>query len=150
MFSAISLFCEDIREEKAGTVTVLGILPDNLNLHRKSDESEYPLIPRLAIYTRVAYPTSDPPEALQIVLLQTNGIEVSLSGFSLDAMRGYIKEAQETGKPIVGLVGRSIASPFIVSNDGRMIVEVRSETQKVIAGTMNVRLVRNPAPAIDS
>ena len=29
--SAVAIFCQDIREEKAGTVSIVGILPDNIS-----------------------------------------------------------------------------------------------------------------------
>src|SRR5262245_1416449 len=46
-FSVIALFCEDIREEKSGQDTIIGILPDALNV------PQFPgALPKLGIYVR--------------------------------------------------------------------------------------------------
>ena len=46
-FSAIALFCEDIREEKSGQYAIAGILPDRLNVKRLPT-----VLPKLGIYLR--------------------------------------------------------------------------------------------------
>jgi hypothetical protein len=123
-FSVVGLFCEDIREEKSGQETLVGVMPHNLSF-----PSVPGVLPKLSLYIRINFdPNSDPGEIdTKIVMPDQQSIDLGIvdRGVIEDAK----KEAQEQGKPIAGVIATSTIAPFTITELGmiRAIVTIQGE-----------------------
>jgi hypothetical protein len=118
MYCVISLFCEDIREEKAGTVTIIGIYTDNITVTVAPFN-----FAKLAVYTRISFPvTAALPKAIALRLIATDGKEVALASFDQGLIAKAQKESLEKGAANAGLIGSAVLVPFTVRQPGRMNV----------------------------
>jgi len=142
-FSAVALFCEDIREEKAGTITLVGIFPDNINV------SKVPMhFAKLAVFTRINYPVDMKPERLEVILKDAEGSETNFGSFDQAFIEEAVKRAKEKGAPIVGLITQIVAPGFPVQKPGRLVVVVKAPKSEVIAGHADIKEL--PQAATDS
>jgi hypothetical protein len=137
VLAAIALFCDDIREEKAGTVSVIGIYPDNINVPK------VPLaLPKCGIYTRISFPVEEePPKTIALSLAYADGTEVSLTMLDTELIQKARSESQAKGAPKAGLISTSLLAPFAIKKEGRINVIARIDDEDVVCGTLNVQLI---------
>jgi len=134
-YSAVALFCEDIREEKSGTTTLVGVFSDNIEV------PQLPMnFPKLAVYTRIIFPINQKPEELQVIIKDADGKETNFSSFDRDFVKKTIDGVKSKGAPIVGLITRAIAPGFPVQKAGRLLILVRGAKFEIIAGQLNIRV----------
>lgn len=130
-FSAVTMFCDDVRQEVGHTETIVGILPDNVNL------PAFPIaLPKIAIYTRIVVETDFIPEPIHVVL-STGGSESTIATIDVETISNAILQSKEKASPIVGFLARATAAPFPIEKPVRMLVRVTSENFNVISGTLN-------------
>jgi hypothetical protein len=131
-FPIIALFCEDIREEKSGQDTLVGILPDNLNIVNLPG-----MLSKLGIYIRIQLEHEDNPQTIKIRV--KGPLSQHLEIGSLDHLIGQAKsQAQEKGFPFAGLVAKSIISPFPVQELGKIEAIVEIDGTEYICGALNI------------
>src|SRR5204863_1010 len=98
--SAIGIFCEDIREEKSGQVTLVGILPDNVVMPRippeiaEKNPSARPIIPRIALYVRVHVGADEAMQPLRLKLILPNDSEMEIGTIDTDLITKSQNEAR--------------------------------------------------------
>jgi len=131
---AISVFCEDIREEKKGTDTLVGIYPDNVNVPKIPCA-----FPRLALYTRVHLNPSYNPGEMSLFLRMPDGYEAKLTTFPKELVEKATADANTASGPIAGLVSRAVAGSLRVQQAGRIVAILRSATDEYIIGSLNVQ-----------
>jgi hypothetical protein len=136
MVCAIALFCQDIREEKAGTVSVIGVLTDNITV------SKVPVaFPQMAIYARLSFLASDEgPKTIAMRIVYADGKEMALATFDTDLIQKGRHEAQTKGAAKVGLVSSAMIAPFAVNHAGRLNVIASVDGVDEICGTLNVQV----------
>jgi hypothetical protein len=136
--AVIALFCDDIREEKIGTVSVIGIYPDNINVPK------VPLaLPKCGIYTRISFPVNnEPPERIALLLVHADGTEVPLTILNTELIKKARSEAQAKGAPKAGLISTALLVPFEIKKEGRINVIAKIDDEDVVCGTLNVQLIR--------
>ena len=142
---ATALFCEDIREEVGGTATVVGIVPDNAGIKR------FPItLPKLGIYVRVSMPSdTERPRPMTIVLRHADGNEVNLADFTEDFVRETCATTRGQGSPLATFIATTIASPFPVLSEGRLLVLLRIVGgEEMVIGGMNFALAEGHQPQI--
>lgn len=76
-FDAVTVFAEDVREEKQGTISLIGILPDILAIPNMPSA-----LPKIAIYTRIHVPVESAIDGFTVLLRMLDG-KRSISGNSL-------------------------------------------------------------------
>lgn len=130
LISAVALFCDSVRQEKTGTDTIVGVMPDNMSLPEAGG-----LIPRLSIYVRLHLDPAVDPNPIQVLLKTPDGEERELLSFENDLADRARRES--AGKPFAGIVGRLELTPFPVLAFGRATVTVKTPFETVIAGTLN-------------
>jgi hypothetical protein len=135
MINGITLFCDDVRDETAGTVTLVGIAPDNINVPKMPAS-----LAKLAIYTRIAVPSDLDPVALQMVFRSPEGDETELGAFSAEFVEATCEQAREAGNPIAGFVTTGVAAPFTVRAPGRWLGILRAGSTEIITGGVNFDL----------
>jgi hypothetical protein len=136
-FSAIALFCEDIREESRGQVTLVGVVPDN------GAVAEIPAtIPKFCAFIRVNFSPERPPESLATFLRLPDGTEVAYSDHDVSGLRQSSKDAIEKGNPLVGSVGRVVGINFPISSEGLIGAFAKINGEERLAGFVRFSLAK--------
>jgi hypothetical protein len=141
--SVVALFCDDIRQEASGTVTIVGVYPDNVNV---------PKIPggllKLGIYVRIHLDPSFAPVPISTWLELPDGKELNRDEVDPKLVRDALSKASTSEAPYAGLIASFVIANFGITEPGRVKAMVQLGDQKIVAGALNVRVPRPDAPAI--
>lgn len=132
--SIIALFCEDIREEKSGVNTLIGILPDNVNMPNIPGA-----FPKLGLYVRAHIDLDLKPNVTDLILSFKfpNGAEQEINRIPRnDILREM--ENVKGGGTYVGFVMAIIAGSFAIPAAGIIQVVAQFAGEEHICGRMNV------------
>jgi hypothetical protein len=132
--NVVTLFCEDVRQEIAGTDTIVGVMPDNVVVPQIPS-----LFPKLAIYSRVHIPTDMVIKSISVKVKMLDG-RISLLG-TFDE-RQILKEqnnGRATNSPLVGFIFRAVLSPAPIVQHGRITVTATIDDQEIVGGSLNVQ-----------
>jgi hypothetical protein len=144
--STVGLFCEDIREERSGQDTLIGILPDNLELAPTPTATPgLRIISRLCLYIRINVDPSFDPGPLTIRLIYPNGEELTFGPMDPALVKKTREEALADGKPYAGLISKVVLGNFNAKSDGRVRLMLNAGGEDYLCGALNVRLL--PAAA---
>jgi hypothetical protein len=150
--SAICLFSEDIRAEKSGQDTIVGTLPDNLNLEGTPPPAGAParaMLPKLSVYLRINLDIdSGNPKAVAARVLNTNDDLLAQSDWTSDVIDKAFIDSRANQMPLVGLVFKVIMSPLPITGSGKIRVIATVDGTDYLAGALNVIL--NIAPSLGS
>lgn len=135
--SAVALFCEDIREEKSGVNTLIGILPDNVAPPASSGPSDGAPIAKLCIYLRINFSPSDKVLAGTAKLLDPERNAIELGEITQALIDQASETAKKQGSPLAGLLTRAHLSAFALRGYGRFTVEVVLGDETYVAGFVN-------------
>jgi hypothetical protein len=131
-FSFIGIFCEDIREEVGGTHTVVGVLPDNVNIGRLPG-----MLPKLGVYIRIHLDKEANPKTLKARMKVPGGTIFEIADFG--ELIGPTKEQTEaTNVPFAGLVAKSTFTPLPINQIGRIEAIVEVDGTEYICGVLNL------------
>jgi hypothetical protein len=136
--SVVAIFCEDIREEKSGQDTIVGILPDNLTISAPVPSVGTALIPKLGLYLRVHFDVKDRPKGLSIRLLSPSDNVVAQSEWQQSVIDKAFDDSAANKMPLVGLIQKLVASPFPVPQAGKIIAIATINGSDYVAGALNV------------
>lgn len=133
--SVVAMFCEDIRDELRGTHSLIGILPDNM---------EIPAIPgilgRLSLYARIQIEESVLVKSLRLSM-QVPGQDVIL-GNDLDA--AAIRELRKgTIGPFSTILTRIVVAPLPINVSGRIKAILTVDGEDEIVGYLNINASDN-------
>lgn len=132
--SAIALFCEDAREEQGGLFSLIGVMPDNIEV------PEIPgLIPKLAIYVRVNLEVGYNPRSLMLWLQGPNEVKHELTEFEADMIEKTRQQASADNNTIAGLQARAVSAPFPVFEEGRVQVILDVDGAEQVIGSVNFK-----------
>lgn len=129
---AIALFCDDIREERAGSTTLVGIMQDNFELQNIPSA-----LSRLAIYVRINLEVSEKPRPLSVLLEFPDGNRHTLGEFSKELVKKSQAEAKLANNTLAGLIANVVAPQFPVPQIGRVTVQLKDGNQLRIIGGLN-------------
>ncbi|MDZ4308754.1 DUF6941 family protein [Allopontixanthobacter sp.] len=136
--SAIALFCEDVREEKQGTYSLMGIVGDNLRV-----PSLPGAIPKFVIYVRINIPISCTAEELRLYLHYPNGDRILINTIREDLVEKTLNDARSMGNPIAGIFSHLVAAPFPVEQAGRIAVELESTSGSQVIGSIHFDITQD-------
>jgi hypothetical protein len=131
-FSFIGIFCEDVRDEVGGTHTVVGVLPDNVNIGGLPG-----MIAKLAIYIRIQLHKDYNPKVLKARMKIPGGIAFEIADLA-ELIRPTKEQAESSNMPFVGLVAKAIISPIQISQIGRIEAIVDVDGTEYICGVLNL------------
>lgn len=139
--SVTCLFCEDLREEKSGQDTLIGILPDNVAV------PAFPgAMPKLAIYVRIHLDAAAPiPKSIVAKLVLPDGQELDLPPWDKAVIDKGFDDAKANGTPLVGFILRAVLTTLQISKAGVMVLKVTIDGTDYIAA--NLRFITIPATA---
>lgn len=144
MINATAIFCEDIRAEKSGTETIVGVFPDNINV------PSFPgMMPKLGVYVRIHVPTDEDLRSVRIELVDADEDQSVLADIDEDFLVNARKQSESAGQSYIGMIVRSVMSPFPVQRSGRINVYIRvDEGQPIIIGTLKLSQTPSAAPPL--
>ena len=110
--SVTAFFCEDIREETAGTTTLVGVMPDNLNLAGVFPAGQQALLPKLGLYIRVHLDPGTQPRQVSARIINTDGSVITESAWERGVIEKSFSDTRANDNPIVSLVLKVVGGPF--------------------------------------
>jgi hypothetical protein len=134
-FSVVGLFCEDIREEKAGTDSLIGIMPDNIQVPNVPG-----MLTKLALYTRMNIDVKFDPGAISLLLVAPDGHRTLLSEIPSELITKAIREANEKGAPYAGIISRTGFGTFGVQKPGRVVVVANTGGEDHFVAALNFEI----------
>jgi hypothetical protein len=137
--SAICLFCEDIRTEANEVNTLVGILPDNLNVPGIPGN-----MPKLGMYVRINLDPAAEPCSISLELALPWGDVIPLGEIDQSLIAKARKDAQNSRAPVAGIISRSLFSPFPILGEGRIRAIAKIRDEPVTVGSLNIRLATSP------
>ena len=133
--SVVALFCSDVRQEKGGTETIVGVFPDNVNV---------PTIPgafaQMHIYVRMHVLPSFKPRQIITRIVLPDGSELDRSEMDQGLVERTREKAFANNSPYMGLVAKFTMVPMHIAQEGRLQVIVSVDDQDHVAGALNLRL----------
>jgi hypothetical protein len=143
----MALFCEDIRDEANGILTLVGILPDHINVANPPDKDGNAPIPdpaaqhknlsRFSVYARIGFdPDYDLGEPV-FTLKLPHGEILALGTVTADVVTKAKREAKERGTPLAGIVFRVAFGSFPLKKLGVAKLEVKIGKRTILAGALN-------------
>lgn len=143
-FSAVCLFCEDIREEKSGLDIILGTFPDNLVIEGPPPPTQkaQAILPRLGIYMRVNIDvTGDKPRAATIRVENNAGADIARGEWTSALLDQSFAETKEHKMPFAGLVFKLVLAPVpIVASSGQIRAFLTIDGNDQLIGALNIIL----------
>jgi hypothetical protein len=139
----IGLFCEDIREEKSGQISLVGIMPDNANIPAPPTPTEenkvfQGVLPKLALYVRIHLALEDDPGPMLISLVLPNGDAIELTTISEDIIETSKKQAVDKGLPIAGMFSHMVFIGFRVPGSGKLLAVLDSKYGRETCAVLNL------------
>ncbi len=136
--AATGLFCEDIREEKQGTDTLIGILPDNIVVQAlgQSEQTGQPVFPKLALYVRINVSHETHIETLSVKLGLPDGSVLNLTTFDKELIKKTHLDASEA--PFMGFLSKTVFRPMPLPMKGRFEAIVEMNGDETVCGFLNV------------
>jgi hypothetical protein len=138
--SAVAIFCEDIRDEKAGGLSLIGVVGDNVGVPALAEgvPQEYQaILPKLCMYLRVNFDAENDPGEITVIIILPDGTVASQNVIAKE----IIDQARATrlrGNPVAGLVTRLVMGNIAIPKTfGRITATVTIGSQVYVAGTVN-------------
>ena len=125
----MALICDDIRHELNEQHTLVGVITDRISV-----KSIPTTIVKLGIYIRIHFEFDFDPCDVSVVAIDSDGPEINLVTFYSDEISQIIQKARDEGDIMAGVYTSLIASPFSVTDFGRLIIEMRWRDQRLRIG----------------
>lgn len=136
--SVMALFCEDIRDEKSGQVSLVGIMSDNANVpHPPKGTPTIGMIPKLAIYLRASFDVNAEIDEIKFVMELPDGEKVAV-GSANAATIAEAKGTKAKGNPMGTIISTVKIQPLPLAKLGRITVRAYIGKQEYLAGFLNV------------
>lgn len=140
--SAVVLFCEDIREEKSGTYSIIGVLGDNMIV------PGFPgAMPKLGVYIRINIPIELEPQSYKIYFTFPDGNRILANSVDIEMVEKAIRDAKDESNLIAGIYSQMIASPLAISQAGRFEVDLEWAGGKKFLGSLKFMEAKAEATA---
>jgi hypothetical protein len=131
-FSFIGIFCEDIRDEVAGTHTLVGVLPDNINIGGVPG-----ILGKLGVYIRIQLDENAHPKTLKARIKIPGGTIFEFA--DLEPLIATAKaQAKEKGTPFTGLIAKGTFTPLPIPMLGRIEAIVEIDGTEYVCGVLNL------------
>jgi hypothetical protein len=137
-FPFVALFCEDIRQETAGSHTLVGVLPDNVNIGPVPG-----MISKFAVFIRIQLDLDVKPTTLRARMKIPGGKTFELANFE-SQMELAQAQAKSSGLPFAGLIATGVFSPLPITAVGKIEAFVEVDGAEYICGALN--LLQPPTP----
>jgi hypothetical protein len=131
------MFCEDIREEKSGAFSLIGIMPDNAKVPAAPPAGQAMMVPRIAIFVRVNFDPDQKIETVKMELITPDGTSMPLGDIDKKMINAAREDSKKAGAPVAGIILRAQIAPLPLKSLGRLVAQVTIDEQKIVAATLN-------------
>ena len=138
--SAVALFCSDVREEKGNTVTIVGVLPDNLNVQKLPGA-----LPKLCVYVRIHVGVDVDPGTMYTRLVM-DGKEIGRIDIQSKVVDAARARSKDSGKAYAGLISTFVMAPLAIAKPGLMQALVTVRDNEIVAGSLYLNEVPQSQP----
>ena len=144
--SIIGLFCEDIREEKGDVLTLVGLMPDNVNVEAVQREGKRAenmpfsvnrVLSKLCVYARANFDPHDPIQEIGLNLVLPNGQKISIGGAVPEFVERAKVEAKEKNSPLAGVIMRAVLVGFVLPEAGILRLEASIGAEMRLLAVLN-------------
>lgn len=133
MINAVAIFCEDIREEKSGQNTLVGIYADNILV-----PSVPAVMSKLALYMRINFAPSEDIKSASFELVLPDGEHILIGDVTSSLIDDANADAIRTGRPFSTLVANAVFPQFILKQHGTLSAVVSINGNRLVCGLLNV------------
>lgn len=141
-YTAISFFCEDIRNEVNGIETIVGILPDTISVKGIAPDlvpaGQTHALPKMSIYTRLNLLDGSVPKRLAIIMLKPDGSELGRNEIDQSVIETAISTSRDL--PFCGIKSQAQIQNLPVI-DGTYKVVVESDLGDQVSGFLKINVV---------
>lgn len=138
---AYTLFCEDIRNELDGRVSLVGVWGHSINIPPNS------MLPKLGVHTVVEIEKSAPPSEVEFRLVLPLGPDLPPHTVTSDMIKSLIKQTEaETHIPVVQLRITAVLGNVMVPSSAVLTAITRIDQQEITSGKLWINVVDPPAP----
>jgi hypothetical protein len=131
-FSFIGIFCEDVREEVGGTHTIIGVLPDSVNIGGTPG-----MLPKLGVYIRIQLDQDANPKILKAHIRIPGGAIFQVADFG-ELISVTKEQAEATNIPFAGLIAKGTFTPLPINQSGRIEAIVEVDGTEYVCGVLNL------------
>lgn len=135
--SVVGVICEDIREEKSGAISLIGIMPDNAKVPFVPPSGQMIIVPRIAFYARIHFDPSQQLGEVKLDLILPDGTILPLGEIEQKVIAAAREDSKISGAPISGVVSRAVISSLPLKSLGRIILQVTIGELKYVAAAVN-------------
>jgi hypothetical protein len=140
----IGLFCEDIREEFSGSHSIIGVMPDNINL--QGPENQEPggqlIFPKMGFYVRANFETQQTAPGRIATEVRIPGHQViKLGVLGPETIEKAFADSATNNLPFVGMIFKSVVAPISISQSGIATLHIIVDGQEQICGALNIKLI---------
>lgn len=147
--NVVGMFCEDIREEKSGQISLIGILPDNINI--ASPPLDRPMsraaIPKLALFVRIHIGIDYDVGPMSLQLTLPDERKIDLGAIERSFVEKSKKEARAKRLPIAGIISRVVLMNFQLPESGIVTAILEAGQEKHICAVLNAQIMQQVSPA---
>jgi hypothetical protein len=142
--NVIGMFCEDIREEKSGQVSIIGILPDSIRLPpppqaiKRQDGELSAVIPKLGLYIRLLMPIGPLKGPMPIRLDLPDGRNLPLGEIDDALIEKSLTEARANNLPIAGVIFHALMQGFQIARPGLIRAILTHQDEEQVCAVLNV------------
>lgn len=131
--SIVGLFCEDIRSEKSGSETIVGVFPSNVQV------PGVPIVfPKFGLYARINLDPASPEVPIEI-RIEGAGMEEAIRNIVDPSLLSKAKaDARKQGAPLACIISRMLVASFQVGDTGRIKAIARIDDVEFVCAILNV------------
>lgn len=134
--SVVGFFCEDIRQEASGQVSIVGILPDNITVPPQPKDTAL-VLPKLGLYVRLRFGLDDDLGIISLDLVFPDGERRRHSEIPEELITRAKKQAREQGLPTAGLFHQSVFEGFHTSKAGLFYCVACFNGNEIVCAILN-------------
>jgi hypothetical protein len=142
---SVGLFCEDIREEVGGSHSIVGVMPDNINLQGPENDTQPEgklLFPKMGFYIRVRFDARQtPPKQIAAEVSIPGNPVMKLGTIETDAMKTAFADSIANNAPFVGVLFKAVTAPVPITESGLATLRVFVDGEEHICGTLNIKIL---------
>ena len=143
--NVMALFCEDIREELHGVFTLVGLLPDNVNVNAISADGKDAggnntrVLGKLCAFIRINFSPEQAPKEIKIKLSFGDGEEHDLGGVERKTIDEAVQKALERKNVLAGVISRAVFGGFNFQKAaGQLKIHVIVDDESHFAAALNI------------
>ena len=145
--NCLALFCEDIREESNGVFTIIGIVPDNVNVAtmpvgpsgQPQPDPSIKMWSKLCVFVRINFDPNYEIEEARMRLVPPKGPPMELGSIDRKIIDRSRAEALSKGNLLAGIVMRATLVGFPIPTNGMLKLELVFADESQVIGALNFK-----------